>query len=199
MPSHGHHPERTRDIRWHLPAHDRKVRAPQRPRRSHPGADRRRYRRLTSRPASPARVHYFAEPAPTKIASHDRRTCARRIGLGRLQAGGPVLCSIKRQIRLLSSRVIRRVSARPLGPLPSLSVTLSIGIILRATFDPAPIGLVCWRPPAHGLVVRFMSRQHPAAAWACHAGTRRAICMNGSSPHWAAMHNQLVARSSGPT
>ena len=40
----------------------------------------------------------------------------------------------------------RRVGARSLGERSSLNVTLSIGITLRPTSDPAPIGLVCWRP-----------------------------------------------------
>ncbi len=47
VPSHGHHPERTRDIRWIYLHMNRGVRAPQRPRRPAPGADRRRYRYLT--------------------------------------------------------------------------------------------------------------------------------------------------------
>ena len=36
------------------------------------------------------------------------------------------------------------------------------------TFDPAPLGLVCWRPMSRWS--RFLSRQHPAAARAHHAG-----------------------------
>ena len=43
-------------------------------------------------------------------------------------------------------RAERRVSARSPGPRLSLSVTLSIGIAPRPTFDSAPVGLVCRRP-----------------------------------------------------
>ena len=53
VPGHGDHPEPTRGHPLDLPAHDRGVRAPQRPRRPHPGADRRRHRLLTARRAAP--------------------------------------------------------------------------------------------------------------------------------------------------
>ncbi len=51
------------------------------------------------------------------------------------------------------------------------SVTLSIGITSRPTFDPAPAGLVCRRPMGRCAGRGFLSRPHPAAARAHHAGT----------------------------
>jgi hypothetical protein len=63
VPSHGH-PRALPRHPLDLPAHDRGVRAPQRPRRPHPGADRRQHRRLTPAPTSPAHARHFAELAP---------------------------------------------------------------------------------------------------------------------------------------
>jgi hypothetical protein len=46
------------------------------------------------------------------------------------------------------------------------------GITLRPAFDPAPVGLACWRPM--GRWSRSLSRQHPAATRANYAGARLA-------------------------
>ena len=73
-----------------------------------------------------------------------------------------------REQDLASVRAIKRVGARSLGPFLSLSVRLSIGIISRPIFDPAPVGLVLW------VLAGGLSRQHPAAAPAHHAGARAA-------------------------
>ena len=46
----------------------------------------------------------------------------------------------------------RRFDVRSPGRCPSRSATLSTGITLRPTFDPAPIGLVWWRSMVAGQV-----------------------------------------------
>jgi hypothetical protein len=61
---------------------------------------------------------------------------------------------------------------------PSLSVRLSIGITSRPIFDPAPVGLVLW-VAARGC----LSRQHPAAAPAHHAGVRSAARYRPGQDH----------------
>ena len=79
------------------------------------------------------------------------------------------ICLVPRSNRSRARICTERVSARSPGPRLLLSVTLSIGIAPRPTFDSAPVGLVCRRPM--GRWSRFLPRPNPAAARAHHAGT----------------------------
>jgi hypothetical protein len=67
-------------------------------------------------------------------------------------------------------RPYRRCGVRSPGPVPSLSVTLSIGITSEPTFDPAPVG---WWLEAHGVGIlqqQMHEHRHPLGREAieCH-------------------------------